>query len=107
MGVDDDPQALRYIRDALSEVGFTPIVTQDPKEALLLMEEQRPHLVLLDLVLLDASTDGIDLMKDILRMVDVPVIFVSGYGKDQVIAHAFEQGATDYNRQTLPRRRSW
>ena len=92
--VDDDPQALRYIRDALSEAGFTPIVTPDPKEALLLMEEQRPHLVLLDLVLPDA--DGIDLMKSILGMANVPVLFVSGYGKDQVIAQAFEQGATDY-----------
>ena len=92
--VDDDPQALRYIRDALSEVDFTPIVTADPKEALLLTEEQKPHLVLLDLVLPDA--DGIDLMRDILRMADVPVIFVSGYGKDQVIAQAFEQGAADY-----------
>ena len=94
LGVDDDPQALRYIRDALSEAGFTPIVTSDPKEALLLTEEQKPHLVLLDLVLLDA--DGIDLMKDILCIANVPVIFVSGYGKDQVIAQAFEQGATDY-----------
>ena len=92
--VDDDPQALRYIRDELSKAGFTPIVTPDPKEALLLTEEQRPHLVLLDLVLPDA--DGIDLMKDILRMAHVPVLFVSGYGKDQVIAQAFEQGATDY-----------
>ena len=92
--VDDDPQALQYIRDALSETGLTPIVTADPKEALLLMEEQRPHLVLLDLVLPDA--DGIDLMQDILRMADVPVLFVSGYGKDQVIARAFEQGAIDY-----------
>ena len=92
--VDDDPQALRYIRDALSKEDFTPIVTADPKEALLLTEEQRPHLVLLDMVLPDA--DGIDLMRDILRMADVPVIFVSGYGKDQVIAQAFEQGAADY-----------
>ena len=92
--VDDDPQALRYIRDALSEAGFTPIVTPDPQEALLLTEEKRPHLVLLDLVLPDA--DGIDLMKDLLRMADVPVLFVSGYGQDQVIAQAFEQGATDY-----------
>ena len=92
--VDDDPQALRYIRDALSKVDFTPIVTADPKKALLLTEEQKPHLVLLDMVLPDA--DGIDLMKDILRIADVPVIFVSGYGKDQVIAQAFEQGATDY-----------
>ena len=92
--VDDDPQALRYIRDTLSESGFTPVVTADPEEALPLMEEQRPHLVLLDLVLPDF--DGIDLMNSILRMADVPVLFVSGYGKDQVIAQAFEQGATDY-----------
>ena len=92
--VDDDPQALRYIRDALSKAGFTPTVTPDPKDALLLTEEKRPHLVLLDLVLPDS--DGIDLMKDILRIADVPVIFVSGYGKDQIIARAFEKGATDY-----------
>ena len=92
--VDDDPQALRYIRDALSKEDFTPIVTADPKEALLLTEEKKPHLVLLDLVLPDA--DGIDLMKEILCMANVPVIFVSAYGKDQVIAQAFEQGATDY-----------
>ena len=92
--VDDDPQALRYIRDALSEGGFTSIVTPDPQDALLLTEEERPHLVLLDLVLPDS--DGIDLMKSIRRTADVPIIFVSGYGKDQVIARAFEQGATDY-----------
>ena len=92
--VDDDPQTLKYIRDALSEVGFTPMVTPDPKDALLLAAEQKPHLVLLDLVLPDS--DGIDLMRDILRLADVPVIFVSGYGKDQVIARAFEEGATDY-----------
>ena len=92
--VDDDPQALRYVRDTLLEAGFTPIVTADPEEALLLMEEQRPHLVLLDLVLPDA--DGIDLMKSILRMADVPVIFVSAYDKDQIIAQALEEGATDY-----------
>ena len=92
--VDDDPQALRYIRDALSKAGFTPILTADTKEALLLTEKKKPHLVLLDLVLPDA--DGIDLMEEILRMADVPVIFVSAYGKDQVIAQAFEQGAADY-----------
>ena len=92
--VDDDPQALKYIRDALSEADFTPIVTPDPKDALLLTAEQKPHLVLLDLVLPDA--DGIDLMKDILCMADVPIIFVSGYSKDQVIAQVFEIGAADY-----------
>ena len=92
--VDDDPQALRYIRDALSKASFTPIVTHDPEEALLLMKEEKPHLVLLDLVLPDFN--GIDLMQTLLGIADVPIIFVSGYGKDQVIAQAFEQGASDY-----------
>ena len=92
--VDDDPQALKYIRDTLSEAGFTPTVTADPKDALLLTVEERPNLVLLDLVLPDSN--GIDLMEDILHQADVPVIFVSGYGKDQVIARAFEKGAIDY-----------
>ena len=92
--VDDDPQALRSVQDTLSEASFTPVVTADPKEALLLMEEQSPHLVLLDLVL--PNSDGIDLMKSILRVADVPVLFVSAYGKDQVIAQALEEGACDY-----------
>ena len=102
--VDDDPQAAEVCRDTLLEAGFTPIVTADPEEALLLMEEQRPHLVLLDLVLPDA--DGIDLMKSILRMADVPVLFVSAYDKDQIIAQALEEGATDYIVKPS-RRRSW
>ena len=58
------------------------------------MEEQRPHLVLLDLML--PNSGGIDLMKSILRVPDVPVLFVSVYGKDQVIAQALEEGASDY-----------
>ena len=92
--VDDDPQALRYIRDTLSKANFAPIVTHDPEDALALMKEEKPHLVLLDLVLPDSS--GIDLMETLLGIADVPIIFVSGYGKDKVIAQAFDQGAADY-----------
>ena len=94
LAVDDDPQALRYVRDALSEAGYGVTVTSDPEEALRLMAEDRPHVVLLDLVLPD--TDGIELMRDILNIANVPVIFLSGYGRDQVIARAFDMGAEDY-----------
>ena len=92
--VDDDPQMLRYVRDALSKAGYAPIVTADPKEVLHLVEASKPHLILLDLLL--PGTDGIELMKDILEEADVPIIFLSAYGQDQVIARAFERGATDY-----------
>ena len=92
--VDDDPQTLMYIRSALSDSGYSPFVTASAEEALSLLVETRPHLVLLDLML--PGADGIELMGEILAIADVPVIFVSAYGRDQVIAQAFDKGASDY-----------
>ena len=92
--VDDDPTVLRYVRDALSRAGYAPIVTTDPDDALRILESDRPRLVLLDLML--PGSDGIELMKSILDIAEVPVIFLSAYGRDEIIARAFEAGATDY-----------
>ena len=92
--VDDDPQTLRTVRDALSKAGYAPIATSDPEEVSRLMEEHDPHLVLLDLVL--PGVDGIELMQGIFENADVPVIFLSAYGQDKVIAQALDAGADDY-----------
>ena len=92
--VDDDPQTLRNVRDALRKAGYAPIVTGDPKEVAGLMEKHNPHLVLLDLVL--PGVDGIELMQELARTSDAPVIFLSAYGQDEVIARAFDAGAADY-----------
>ena len=43
LAVDDDPQALRYLREALQASGYAPTVTADPQEALRLLHQQRPH----------------------------------------------------------------
>ncbi len=94
LAVDDDPNDLRYVRDTLAESGYAPVVTGDPEEVVRLMGEEKPELVLLDLML--PGTDGIELMKDILEIEDVPVIFLSAYGRDEVVARAFEMGAVDY-----------
>ena len=94
LAVDDDPKDLRYIQDTLIQSGYAPTVTGDPEEALRLMEEARPQLVLLDLMLPD--TDGIELMQEMLSTADVPIIFLSAYGRDELIATAFRMGAADY-----------
>ena len=78
--VDDDPQTLRYVRDALTRAGYAPTVTGDPEEVSRLMREEAPHLVLLDLVL--PGSDGIEMMRAIREIADVPVIFLSAYGQD-------------------------
>ena len=94
LAVDDDPQALRYVRDVLTRAGYQPIVTGDPAEVPKLMAEEKPHLVLLDLIL--PGSDGIELMSDIHRTADVPVIFLSVYGQDDTVARALDMGAADY-----------
>ena len=94
LAVDDDPQALRYVCDAISKAGYAPIVTGDPGDVPRLMEEENPHLALPDLML--PGSDGIELMTGTLRSADVPVIFVSVYGQEDVVAKAFDIGASDY-----------
>ncbi|MXX52854.1 MAG: response regulator [Dehalococcoidia bacterium] len=92
--VDDDPQTLWYVRDTLTRAGYEPIVTGNPEEALRLMEESKPHLALLDLML--PGTDGIELMGQIVEIASVPAVFLSAYGQEDIIARAFEMGAADY-----------
>ena len=94
LAVDDDPEALRYIHNALTEWGCSVIATSDPEDVPGLIREQKPHLVLLDLFI--PGADGVELMRDIRATDDTPVIFVSAYGQDQYIARALDMGAEDY-----------
>ena len=92
--VDDDPETLRYVRGALAAAGYAPLVTGDPRELARLLRTKRPHLVLLDLML--PGTDGIELLERVPGLADLPVIFLSGYRRDETIARALEAGAADY-----------
>ena len=94
LAVDDDPYMLGHIREVVTREGYAPILTGDPGEVLPLVEQNRPDLVLLDLML--PGTDGIQLMSQILEIADMPIIFVSVYGQDEYIVRAFDTGATDY-----------
>ena len=92
--VDDDPLTLRLVRDALSAAGYSPFVTGNPQEVPRLIKAKKPRLVLLDLML--PGTDGIELMEAVPEMADLPVVFISGYGRDETIARALQKGAADY-----------
>ena len=92
--VDDDPQTLRRVRDTLTAAGYATLVTGDPKQIPHLLKTEKPHLVLLDLML--PGTDGIELLQRVPEMADLPVIFISVYGREETIARAFEAGAEDY-----------
>ena len=92
--VDDDPHTLHHVRDSLATAGYTPLLTGDPQEVPELIRTRNPRLVLLDLML--PGTDGIELMERHPEMAELPVIFISAYGRDETIARALEVGAADY-----------
>ena len=94
LAVDDDPQVLRYVRSILSEAGYSAFVTSEPAELDRLIQVEQPHLVLLNLVL--PGTSGFELIKRIPNVFEVPVIFLTGRGREQDFARAFEMGAADY-----------
>ena len=92
--VDDDPQMLRFVRAALSAAGYAPLVTGAPDDLGRIIQTEKPHLVLLDLVL--PGSDGIELMRQVPELSDLPVIFISAYRRDDTVAEALESGAVDY-----------
>ena len=92
--LDDDPETLRYTRSVLSDAGYAPVVTSDPAGLSRVIRSERPSLVLLDLML--PRTDGIELMRRVPELDEIPVIFISAYGRDETIARALESGAADY-----------
>ena len=92
--VDDDPRTLCFVRDALAAADYAPLETGEPGELSRIIRSEKPRLVLLDLML--PGRDGIELMQEVPELSDLPVIFISGYARDETVAAALEAGAADY-----------
>ena len=89
-----DPDPSGYLREALTGAGYAALATGDPAELSRIIRSERPDLVLLDLVL--RGTDGLSLLGSVPELADLPVVFISGYGRDETIAEALKAGAADY-----------
>jgi DNA-binding response OmpR family regulator len=95
--VDDVPENLAVLSDALDEAGHTVLVATDGASAL-----ERLMLVIPDLILLDAMMPGIDgfetcrRMKQMISARDVPVVFMTGLTETEHVVRGFEVGGIDY-----------
>ncbi len=92
--VDGDAETRTYIRNTLWEAGFAPVATGDPDEVDKLIEEQKPHLILLEPLL--PRTEEFELMVRIRNTYDAPVVIMSASGHSGYMERGFELGATDY-----------
>ena len=95
--VDDVPDNLSVLHDALDESGYTVLVATGGEAAL-----QRADQALPDIVLLDAMMPGMDgfevakRLKASPRTAHIPIIFMTGLTETEHLVAALEAGGVDY-----------
>ena len=95
--VDDAPDTLRMLCDALAQVGYTVLVARSGTEALQRLELAVPDAVLLDAVMPGLS--GFDVCRQLKAepaWAHVPVIFMTGLAETDHIVEGFGSGGVDY-----------
>jgi DNA-binding response OmpR family regulator len=94
MVVDDDPKIVALVRAYLISGGFDVVTAADGVEALRLVQERKPRLVVLDLML--PEMDGIEVTREVRRWSDVPILMLTARGSVRDRIGGLGEGADDY-----------
>ena len=95
--VDDVPENLSVLHDALDESGFTVLVAINGESALARARQSLP-----DIILLDAMMPGMDGFEVARRLKadfstrHIPIVFMTGLTETEHVVAAFNAGGTDY-----------
>ena len=92
--VDDEAQIVRVLRGYLEKAGFSVLTGSDGPEALRLARQERPDLVILDLML--PGVDGLDVCRALRKESDVPIIMLTARVEEADRLIGLELGADDY-----------
>lgn len=92
--VDDEPEMLRALQLGLSGQGFDVATAGTGEAALQTLTQQRPDVVVLDLML--PGIDGFAVCQEIRASSSVPIIVLSAKGGDTDKIQALDFGADDY-----------
>ncbi|GCE16538.1 response regulator transcription factor [Dictyobacter kobayashii] len=92
--VDDEPEIVRALRRSLTAHGYRVLVARNGEDALRITFQQRPDVILLDLVLPGMS--GLDVCRQIREVSNVAIIVLSAKGAERDKVEALDLGADDY-----------
>lgn len=93
--IDDEYQNVRLIESALQQRGLEILTTTDPETGLALFQEQRPEIVLLDLMMPKVS--GMELLEQMIASDPATdVILMTGHYTTDSAVEAIRKGAADY-----------
>ena len=93
--VDDEPELLNMVTSILENEGYTNIKTASTaSEAIDACKNFKPELAVLDVMLPDGN--GFDLLRELKKISDFPVLFLTARGEDEDKWKGFGSGADDY-----------
>jgi two-component system, OmpR family, alkaline phosphatase synthesis response regulator PhoP len=92
--VDDDVKTVELVKLYLNRDGYGVYVAYDGIEALRVARENKPDLVVLDLML--PGCDGLEVCRTLKHESGVPVIVLTGRATYEDQVEVFERGADDY-----------
>jgi CheY-like chemotaxis protein/DNA-binding CsgD family transcriptional regulator len=95
--VDDVPDNIALLNDALDDAGYTVLVATSGEAALALALRARPDVVLLDAVM--PGIDGFEVARRLQAQPEtagIPIIFMTGLTETEHVVAAFAAGGTDY-----------
>jgi DNA-binding NarL/FixJ family response regulator len=95
--VDDVPDNLSLLHDALDEFGYTVLVAVSGEQALQRVAQTLPDIILLDAVM--PGMDGFEVarrLKAEARTAAIPVVFMTGLTETEHVLKAFQSGGVDY-----------
>jgi two-component system response regulator VicR len=92
--VDDDRELIDLLAFALKRAGLEPIGAHDAVAAIRMFEERHPDLVVLDINL--GASSGFDVLKELRRRAQVPVIMLTALDSEEDKVRGLELGADDY-----------
>ncbi len=95
--IEDDKEILELLAKKIEGSGYKVLIAQDGEEGLRILREEKPDLVLLDIIL--PNVDGLELMrrKQVLpETASIPVIIISNSGAASEISQARHLGAKDW-----------
>ncbi|HSP46818.1 MAG TPA: response regulator transcription factor [Clostridiaceae bacterium] len=92
--VEDDKQIRNFISFSLKSQDYSCVEASTGKEALEIIETQSISAIILDLGLPDM--DGMDVIREVRKFSNVPIIVVSARDQDREKVEALDAGADDY-----------
>ena len=92
--VDDEPAIVRLTRAKLQADGYAVITADRGAAALDLLDDERPDLVILDLMM--PEMDGFETLRKMRAFTSTPVIMLTARGSDADKLRGFESGVDDY-----------